>query len=112
MKKSVILMSMILGLFLVSCNKGYTHKKEVTNNSDNTIEVISGCCGQTESYSIKPRSTEVVFECFYQGKKPTTDELSWDFVVIEDGEVIDISNSSEWRLHEENNEISYTYIFK
>lgn len=105
-------MTMLLGLFLVSCNKGYNHSKEVRNNSDKAIQVVSGCCDRTETYTIEPRSSKIVFQCVYQFSRPTTDELSWDFVVVqEDGAVTDLSDPKLWTLNETENNLDYKYTF-
>lgn len=106
-------MTLSIGLMLVSCDKGYNHSKEVTNHSGKTIQVISGCCGQTHSYSIEPRASEIVFQCLYQFSKPDTEELSWDFQVVEeDGTVTDLSSPNLWQFHENKNSLDYKYIFK
>lgn len=113
MKKSLILMTLMFGLMLVSCNKDYIHSKEVTNNTDKAIQVVSGCCDRTETYTIEPRTSEIVFQCSYQFSKPTTEELSWDFVVVEeDGTVTDLSDPSVWVLNESGGNLAYKHTFK
>lgn len=105
-------MTMLMGLFLVSCNKGYNHSKEVTNNSNKAIQVVSGCCDRTETYTIEPRTSKVVFQCVYQFSRPKTNEMSWDFQVVEeDGTVTDLSDPNQWELHETENNLDYKHSF-
>lgn len=112
MKKNLILMTLMFGLMLVSCNKNYTHSKEVTNNTDNAIQVVSGCCDRTETHIIEPRTSKIVFQCDYQFSRPTTEELSWDFVVVEeDGTVTDLSDPSKWNLNETGRQLKYKHTF-
>ena len=96
--KNVILSAILLTvLTLTSCVKGYQHEKVVTNNSRETIQVISGCCDQGETYTIAPGETETVFACVYQQvNRPEVEDLSWNVTLIQEGVKYDLNNPDLW----------------
>ncbi len=111
MKRAIYFLAIITSLILTSCVKGYTHEKVVTNNSREVVTVISGCCDRTETYVIQPEESEVVFACFYQTvSKPTSDELSWQFQLIQEGESYDLSSPNQWANKEKGRILKYEYV--
>jgi len=112
MKQIILILATLFSL--ASCIKGYNHEKIVTNNTENEITVISGCCDQEHSYQIAPRESEIVFQCAYQQiNKPSVQDLAWDFKVLEvDGTTTSISNSNDWIADDNSRKLSYKYNFE
>jgi hypothetical protein len=97
-------------LVLTSCVKGYNHEKRVTNNSRESIEIITGCCDQKETYTIKPGESVVVFACVYQQlAQPQVEDLNWNIEMIREGKRFDLSNPDLWIQHGTEKHLKFIY---
>ena len=110
MRKTIFFFAILSVTLLSSCNKGYTHEKAVINNSRETVTVVSGCCNNQEVFNIEPGETKTVFACYYQQlRKPSTEELSWEFELIQKGAHTDLSNPALWINKEQERALRYEY---
>lgn len=111
--KKLLFIIPVIGI--VSCVKNYTYKKEVINESNSTIEVLAGCCGNEQSTVIGPRETATVFECTWQSiKKPDCSDVSKKMTIISENENHDlnIKKSENWMTSENGKTITCTHIVK
>ena len=107
--KKVLILGMILMVVALSSCTNYTHKKIIKNSTRETIEVVSGCCGDEQHYIIEPGSSETVFACIYQQmKQPENSDLSWNFTIRKnDGEELKVDVDSEWEDHSVGNTLEF-----
>jgi len=99
----------------------YTFQKIAVNHSDYPVKIISNCCGsEGEEYFIEAGETRIIFQCGWQGGKPSCDEVENDFTVKADkGMVrtdkdltIQMENHNNWTTSEEGETIMCTFLIE
>ena len=113
MKNLIKVFMFSIGILLVSCTD-YTHKKVVKNSTRFPVEVVVGCCGNENRFTIDPDQSEVIFTCIYQqSNRPSAAELNWNVKLLKHGGVeVDLSNYNLWKDNSNGNNVEFEYEVK